>query len=109
MSHAVKYKLNGKVVSRDEFHKDGPIKGMIGANSAMVTVATYSESNPLVSTALGCHREMVDEYNGEVKRRGITGVEFLPDGQCKITSRAGRAAWLKSLGRHDNDGGYGDG
>lgn len=70
--------------------------------------AAYDGSAPLISEGLGCHPSMVEEYRGEAKRRGVSGVDWNEKGQAVITSRSGRAAWLKSCGRHDNDGGYGD-
>jgi hypothetical protein len=63
--------------------------------------------------------DQIPMMNAAIKEHGVTGVEYDPNGgrrNCIITSRAGRAQWMKIFGNmtdrgscHDKDGGYGDG
>ena len=71
----------------------------------------YSVGNPLVSAAFSCHRDQVEEYREFARVNGLSGVEYRDDGTCLITDRGdrGRLGLLRASGRHDNDGGYGDG
>jgi hypothetical protein len=73
----------------------------------MVTIA-YSQSKPLKSLGLSCHRSRAREYNAEAKRQNLTGIRWDDNGDCEITSRRDRAAWLKSQKQVDADGGYSD-
>ena len=71
----------------------------------------YSVGNPLPSVAASCHRDQVEEYREEARKHGLTGLEYDNNGNAFFTDRgdAGRRGWMKLTGRHDNDGGYGDG
>ncbi len=100
------WKINGKTVTKRQFdRKKG--RGLKGG-AAMGTVA-YSQSKPLKSLALSCHRTLAAEYNAQAKRRGLTGIKWDGNGDCEVTSRPDRAAWLRSQKQHDADGGYSDG
>jgi hypothetical protein len=99
------YRIKGRgAVSRDEWLKDAP-----GCGGGCLGTVAYSGSKPLNSIALGCHPEMVGEYNAAAKKQGLTGIRWMTDGSCEITSRGDRAKWLRSQQQHDDDGGYGDG
>lgn len=74
----------------------------------------YAEGKPGFSNTMGCHKSQVSLMNREFA--DIPGIEWLPNGRCKITSRRARAMAMKRYGEmhnlgplHDEDGGYGDG
>jgi hypothetical protein len=69
----------------------------------------YGEGNPLESIACSCHPEQAGEYNEAARQHGISGVSWDKRGKCSFSSRAARRDWLKKIGAHDADGGYGDG
>lgn len=99
------YKINGKVVTKRQWDrkKGHGLKGGV----PMGTVA-YSQSKPLKSLALSCHRDTADEYNAIAKKRGLTGIKWDKNGDCEITSRGDRAKWLRGQQMHDQDAGYSD-
>ena len=111
----VRYRINGKEVSPQEFraHK------MPVVDCGGPAVQGYSEGKPGRSLAMGCHRSQIGLLNSEIERHGIQGVKYVEDrhgGKCEITSRRGRAKWMPIFGQmhglgalHDDDGGYGDG
>ena len=103
---SIVYKINGKVVTKRQWDrkKGRGLKGGV----PMGTVA-YSQSKPLKSLALSCHRDNADEYNRVAKLAGLTGIKWDKNGDCEITSRSDRAKWLRGQQQHDQDGGYGDG
>ena len=80
-----------------------------GVDSTRSKGPAYGEKNPLESIACSCHPDQVAEYTECAKKHGIKGVSWDRNGRCSFHSRASRREWLKRLGQHDNDGGYGDG
>jgi hypothetical protein len=97
--------LNGKEVTEAEFHRDGPI----GGKGVPMVSRAYGAGKELASLSLSCHRDCAAEYNAKAKGLGLTGIKWDAEGDCTITSRQDRAAWLRSQQQHDDDGGYGDG
>jgi len=67
-----------------------------------------SQSRPLRSLGLGCHRTQVAEFNQFYRDNRITGVHHDADGTCVLESREARNEVLKLRGLRDNDAGYGD-
>ena len=63
-----------------------------------------SYARPLKSQAMACHPEQVEDFN----KQAASGVRYLSDGTCEISSRQARNEELKLRGFVDNDGGYGD-
>lgn len=104
MSESVVYKINGETVSKDEW--DRRMKDRPRPVGVPMTANTYSESDPLTSLALSCHRDMVGKYREKAKKLGLTGIKWDANGDCTITSRRDRATWLRSQEQHDGDGGY---
>ena len=102
----VVYKINGKRVSKRQWDRR---KGRGLAGGAPLGTVAYSETKPLNSIALGCHPDLVREYNDAARRQNLTGIKWANDGSCQITSRSDRAKWLRSQSQHDADGGYSDG
>ena len=108
-----KLRINGKEVSSEEFHKNGPI----GGRGAPGVAQGYGEGNPGKSIAMSIHPSQAGMLNAEMKARGIQGVEWNEQtGRCTITSRRGRAQAMPVFGKlvhmenvRDCDGGYGDG
>ena len=101
----MKYSLNGKPVTREEFLK--------GANNDFLKAPamaanTYSGHDPLISEGLGCMKSQVSELRNTIKQHNIQGVAVKNDGQLEITSRRGRKELLAVRGLVDNDGSYGD-
>ena len=109
----IPYMRNGKEVTREEFDataKDWPPKKQkLAARNIPMLSDGYRDHRPLNSLALSCHREQVEEYNQAAKDKGLTGLKWDRDGNCQITSRRDRAAWLRENKMLDHDGGYGDG
>jgi len=72
-----------------------------------------TEDRPAISESAGVLPRQVAEAREIVKRRGLTGIEVLPTGQVKFTSRGkagkgGRNGWNAMRGKTDADGGLGD-
>ena len=97
--------LNGREVTPEEFHKDGPV----GGRGIPMVARTYTDANPLVSESLGCLPNQIPLMKKAIKKHSIPGVKVNPNGSLAITSRAGRAKLMGIKDQHDNDGGYGDG
>jgi hypothetical protein len=112
MTSDIPYIRNGKRVSREEFYataREWPLHGKKKfASHVPMTSTAYDSSKPLQSVASACHPSQVQEFNEEVKKAGLTGVEYKPDGTCEFTSRSQRAKWNRHRGLRDNDAGYGD-
>ena len=101
----MKYTLNGKEVTREEFLK--------GANDDFLKAPalasnTYSQHDPLLSDGLGCMKKQVPELRNVIRQHNIQGVQVKDNGQLEITSRRGRKELLAVRGLVDNDGSYGD-
>jgi hypothetical protein len=97
------YKLNGKVVSRDEF-----LAGRQWGTPAPMTANTYQDHEPLVSDGLGCMKKQVPEMRETIHKHNIKGVVVRDNGQVEITSRRGRAELCRVRGLADMDAGYSD-
>jgi len=101
----VKYTLNGKEVTREEFLK--------GANddflkAPALTSNTYSQHDPLLSEGLGCMKSQVKDLRDVIRKHNIQGVQVKNSGQLEITSRQGRKELLRVRGLVDADAGYSD-
>lgn len=63
---------------------------------------------PMKSDAAGVHPSQVKEFTEQSYKMGV-GTEFdSSTGQAVFTSRGHRARYLKAMGMHDRNGGYGD-
>lgn len=100
----MKYTLNGKSVTREEF--------LAGAREdwlrVPMTAHTYRDHDPLISEGLGCMKSQVPEMRDVIQRHNIRGVVVRDNGQLEITSRRGRRELLRVRGLVDADGGYSD-
>lgn len=103
----MKYILNGKEVSHEEFVANGP-KNKLWLKDGFFTPSTYTEHEPLVSDGLGCMRNQVPEMREELRKRNITGVRVRDNGQLEFTSRRARREVMRMRGLADADAGYGD-
>jgi hypothetical protein len=101
----IKYKINGKSVTKDEWdaRKGVGLRGGV----PMGTVA-YSESKPLISEGIGCMRSQVPEMREVIRHHNIKGVSVRDNGSLEITSRRGRRELLRVRGLCDAEGCYGD-
>lgn len=99
----MKYRINGKEVSRKRFLKGAKANGIAKLTN------TYRGHDPLVSDGMGVMKSQVGEMREAIARRGIQGVRVKDNGQLEITSRRGRKEVLRMRGFVDNEGGYGDG
>ena len=116
---AVIYKINGREVSETFFQKYGKEfseKDLLEHEIKRVAcdcscVQGYGESNPGKSISMSVHPNQIPEMNRLIKEHGIQGVYFDPTKRdnCVITSRKGRKEYMKMMGYHDADGGFGDG
>ena len=106
-------KYNGKVVTEEELDKLLPKKKNWLDGPAM-TANTYTDTDPLISDALGVMKSQVKDMRETLEKEKIPGVAILDNGQARITSRRGRnqlmALYERMRGNkyHDMDGGYGD-
>lgn len=101
------YKLNGKVVSREEFCA-GARQDWLTAGPPM-TAQTYTEHDPLISDGCGVMKSQVGETREAIRHHGIQGAAVLDNGQVRFTSRRARKEFLAMRGLVDNDGCFGDG
>ena len=101
----IKYKINGKEVTKAEWdsRKGVGLRGGV----PMGTVA-YTESKPLISEGIGCMRSQVPEMREVIRQHNIKGVSVRDNGSLEITSRRGRRELLRVRGLADAEGGYGD-
>lgn len=102
----MKYVVNGKEVSQEEFNQRPSKDGWL--DSPFMTAHTYREHDPLISEGLGCMKSQVPELRQVIRKHQIQGVTVRDSGQLEITSRRGRRELLKVRGLVDNDGSYGD-
>ena len=103
----IRYKINGKYVTQEEWDSR---KGIGLHGGAPYGTVAYSESKPLLSDGLGCMRSQVPEMREAIKKHRIQGVRVLDSGQLEITSRRGRkeVGLMRPVPLHDAEGGYGD-
>ena len=103
----MKYKLNGREVTKEEFDAAGS-KGDDWLQSKSFVPNTYRGHDPLVSDGLGVMKSQVAETREEIRKRNIQGVLVRDNGQLEITSRRGRREFMRMRGLADADAGYGD-
>ncbi len=58
--------------------------------------------------SMGCHPDQVNQFNEDLKRKGIVCAQHLPDGTLEYTSNKARNQVLKFREMHDKDAGYGN-
>lgn len=63
------------------------------------------EGWPMLSDGAGVHPRQIPDAMAADKRAGVR-VEYAADGRAKYENQTQRHAHLKSLGLHDNNGGY---
>lgn len=105
---SVVYKISGKRVSKAQWNRRKGRGLRLRERRAPMGTVAYSESKPLDSLALSCHRDLAGEYNAAAQRQGLTGIKWDANGDCRITSRRDRARWLRSQRQHDVEAGYSD-
>lgn len=103
--HPVKYVVNGKEVTREEFSQKPARDWLAGP---FMTAHTYRDHDPLLSDGMGCLKAQVPEMRQVIRKHNIKGVTVRDSGQLEITSRQGRRELLRVRGMHDSDGSYGD-
>ena len=101
----MKYVVNGKEVTREEFLRK-PKKDWL--SGPFMTAHTYRDHDPLLSDGMGVMKSQVKEMREAIRRRNIKGVTVRDSGQLEITSRQGRKEVLRMRGFVDNEAGYGD-
>jgi hypothetical protein len=101
----MKYFVNGKEVSPEEFRSGGKSDWL---EAPPMVANTYTAHDPLVSDGIGCLKSQVSELRDTIKRHSIQGVLVKDSGQLEVTSRRGRKELLAVRGLVDNDGGYSD-
>jgi len=95
--------LDGRRVSKRKFDAAFPEKELAAAPGGHAPGCW-----PMESMALGVHRDQIAEARAFSESRGVP-LNFTPDGKAILTDRGHRRDVLRTLGMHDNDGGYGDG
>jgi len=91
---SVKYKINGKEVTKEEWdaRKGVGLKGGV----PLGTIA-YRADKPLLSDGIGCMKSQVPEMRDVIKKHNIQGVFVRDNGQLEITSRRCRKELLRVL------------
>lgn len=102
----MKYYINGKEVTREEFTAEGSDDWLQGG--FLPVPNTYRDHDPLLSDGIGCMKNQVGEMRETIRRHNIKGVTVRDSGQLEITSRQGRRELLRVRGLADADAGYGD-
>lgn len=97
-----KYFVNGKEVSKKQFFRTFKPQPM-GSGAGLI-----AWHRPIHSDALAVHPDQIEEAMAMDKAHGVP-TEYLPDGRPVLVDRDHRRRLMRSLGVHDNDGGYGDG
>jgi hypothetical protein len=98
----VRFEVFGHLLTEEEFDAAFPKEdGEPGSSFCAWKRAIESDS-------LAVHPLQVPAAMARDKLHGLN-VEYLPDGRPKLVDRGQRRKMLKSLGFHDNDGGFGDG
>ncbi len=97
------YKVNGKVVTEEEFTEGSP---GIDLDTAPMVPNTYRTDKPMISESLGCKKSQVPEMREDLRRRGITGAKVLDNGQVEITCPNAHKEVLKMRGKKNVDEGF---
>jgi hypothetical protein len=63
---------------------------------------------PMKSDAAGVHPDQCQEFSKNSAKMGVSTEFDKKTGQAIFTSRSHRAKYLKAMGFHDRNGGYGD-
>ncbi len=105
----MKYILNGKSVTKEEFDAAVPASKDWLKPGGLIPAHTYEGHDPLLSDGAGVMKSQVPEMREVIRKHNIKGVLVRPDGQLEITSRRGRRDLLRVRGLADADGMYGDG
>lgn len=99
------YKLNGRVVSKEEFfaEKKG-IEDILESGIMMSQGTGY----PYYSTAMGVNPLQIKEATEVLKKAGFKNPEFNELGDLKVESRAHKKKLCRHFGLFDRDAGYSD-
>jgi len=68
----------------------------------------YSSAKPYTSVAMGVPAHCAKERSEMLRKLGIVGARFRPDGVFEADSRKARNDTLRAMGQMDMDAGYGD-
>lgn len=98
------YFIDHKEVTREEF--DAAFPKVEEPNLPPTGLIAWHR--PIDSDAMAFHKDQVPEAREFFAKRGITGVDVLPDGKVRFADRGARRAALKAQGMRDNQGGYSD-
>lgn len=108
----MKYVVNGRTVTREEFEKQPAKPGWLESRASYVQV--IRSNKPLVSDSSGVLPSQVKEERKKLKKlqeQGLlTGVSIANDGTAEFTSpgKQGRVGWMHYRGHADFEGGYRD-
>lgn len=95
----IRYKLNGKEVSAEEFSKNSAGIGL-GAD-----IPANTQGWPYFSSAAKVHPRQIKKAIEDAKRRGVR-IEFDDKGRPKFESARHQTEYLKVRGLFNMDGGY---
>jgi hypothetical protein len=104
----VKYSINGKGVTKEEFQKRPSPTFLLGPPMTK-SPATYQEHNPLISEGLGCMKSQVPAMREAIRRENIQGVRVQDNGSLEITCPKGRkqVGEMRPIPLYDADAFYG--
>ena len=100
----MRYMLNGREVSRNEFfaEKKG-IKGILKTGR----MPCQGTGWPMYSDALGCNANEIEAQTKELHKHGLHA-DFDKEGRMKLESRGHRKQMCEFFGLKDLNGGYSD-
>jgi hypothetical protein len=101
---SVKYLVNGREVSREEFTAGSKLGEVLAGN---VPSSPHAAGWPILSDALGVHPSQIAEAMAANRKAGVP-TEYTKDGRAVVTDPGHRKRLARSLGIHDRNGGYGD-
>lgn len=97
----IRYRLNGREVTRDEFLANRRWR------PGDVPLGAPSRGWPILSDAMGVHPSQIQEAMAFDARHGVP-TEYTPDGRPILLDRWHRKRYAEAHGFYDRNGGYGD-
>jgi hypothetical protein len=98
-----RYFVDGKEVTREQFDAAFPPKDL-----SEPPAGPHPGCWPLYSDALAVHPKQIREAMKRDRAHGIASEYNPSDGRMILKDRGQRRDVMRSLGIHDNEGGYGD-
>ena len=107
------YWIDGRKVTREEYEQAEKTMKRKAERAAkkrglQVTLSGVHKGWPIVSHALGVHKDQIGLAKKLDRDVGAPPTEYTPDGEPILRDRGHRRDYLKAHQMHDRDAGYGD-